>query len=477
MLKLKHLLCLVILFLVSSLYGMEQSKNGKNLEVDFRNDEEGILLGYSLLSSANQKRIFLYRESVKAILKQRYDDVVDKDKEAYRCHKCVFVFPQEKIFWMNHEHLCYECLYRFVPIANIPSGLQFRYEEFDVDITEEFDVDISQMLQNEIPFKDSSIMPQILGHGFLCATASLIYYDDLQRKLEDEENKSIPHIIQLLQPIFFGYIYITSNIFAYHMYGSRIKHREIPFSLFPCMKEEMLFGEMHFGSKVNSKHLDTGYPGFQLLFSILVFMLYLTNHVDIANWLLEIFMFWSAFSLWYWRKSGFNYFDRYFSIFHEMQPQKWASIACGEKPDQTIMRMAFLEEKNSFRKSIKFVSKQLLIFFNVVSSSILFDMLCNESKNTKIYTILFDISIIKCEVGLNVITLFGANMGVWYAVIVVSIVNMIKNKQQPPLMTFNGLLRFIFVGLYAAEITFDNRFDSGIIRLILIMLFCLCIFF
>ena len=34
---------------------------------------------------------------------------------------------------------------------------------------------------------------------------------------------------------------------------------------------------------------------------------------------------------------------------------------------------------------------------------------------------------------------------------------MVKNKKQPALMTFNGFLRFIFAGFYAAQITLENN--------------------
>ena len=50
---------------------------------------------------------------------------------------------------------------------------------------------------------------------------------------------------------------------------------------------------------------------------------------------------------------------------------------------------------------------------------------------------------------------------------------MVHDKKQPPLMTFNGLLRLIFAGLYADEITFENRYVSGIITVIFVNLFFL----
>jgi len=451
MLELQNLLCVVIFFLASPLYSskffsqreknlMDQSKNEANLEVDF-----GFWGGkgqINLPSDYDQE----YKESVKAILKQQYNNDVDQGKEAYPCHRCVFVFPQEKMFQIDHEHLCYECLYRFLPKANIPFWLVFRFQEFEVNI--------GQILRNEISFKDSSIIPQILGHGLLCATASLIYYDNFIEKfqnIEKTKNINIPPIIQLLQPIFFGYIYITSNIFAIQMYGSRMKHGEIPFSLLivdvPCMKK----------NKNYSKHPDTGYPGFQLFLGFLVFMLYLTHTqagLKIANWLLHIFMFWSAFSLWYERNSSFNHFGRYFSVFHDIQPQKSGSIICRGKPNKTIMRMAFFEQKLvqlknyttlsiSFGSHFIFVCNQLVIFFNLVSSSILFDTLWNKSKT--------NLPIVELMV------VFGFNMGMWYSLMIFSIVNMVKNKKQPALMTFNGFLRFIFAGFYAAQITLENN--------------------
>jgi len=428
MLQLQNLLCVVILlFLVSPLYGMKESKNEANLEVNFGYDEE-------------------YKENVKALLKQRYDDDVDKGKEAYRCHKCVFVFSQEKMFWVDYEHLCYECLYRFLPKTNMPFGLQFRFQDFDVDI--------AQILQNEMSFKDTSTMPQIFGHGILYATSIFIYYDGFIANLNDEDTKGIPlPITQLLQPIFFGYLYITSNIFAYQMYWPRIKNGEIPFSLSPCMKKSK-----------NSKHLDNGYPGFQLFLGFLVFMLYLANCVDIAKWLLHIIMFGSAFSLWYGRNIGLNYFGRYFSVFHDLQPQKWASIACCGKSSQTIMRMAYLDEKQIFGKNFIVVSNQLIIFFNVVSSSILFPMLrfwsdvpsfLDETERQKNYRYtMVDLPI---------------NMGVWYTFIIFSIVDAKYDKKKPPFMTFNALLRFIVAGLYAAESTFENRYEKNIINFIFVI--------
>jgi len=429
LLQLQNLLCVVIVMLVHPLYGMKQSKNRVNsLEIDFGHDED-------------------YQECLADILKERYNDDVDKGKEAYRCHKCAFIFPQEKVFWMDHEPLCYECLYRFSPKTNIEFVLRNTFQEYDWDQFQEYDVDIAQILHNDIsiPFKDSHIIPQILIHGFLCATSSLIYYNDFIGNFQDEELQSTSRpLIQLLPPIFFGYICSTSYIFAYHMYGPRMKHREIPFSFVPCRQKNE-----------NSKHLDTGHPEFQLFLSFLVLMSYLINYVNVANWLLHIIMFWSAFSLWYGRNSSFDYFGRYFSIFHEMQPQKWASID-GSKTSKTIRRMAYLEDKN---KNCILVSNQLITFFNVVSSSILLHTVWNDdASGTKI---LFDVPI-----G----AFLGANMVVWYTLIVVSIVKMVKNEHQPPLMTFNVLLRLIFAGLYALEITLENRYEIGIMSLIFVIL-------
>jgi len=251
------------------------------------------------------------------------------------------------------------------------------------------------------------------------------------------------------------------------MYGSRIKHGEIPFSLLivdvPCMKK----------NKNYSKHLDTGYPEFQLFFGFLVFMLYLTQTqacLKIANLLLHIFMFWSAFFLWYDRNSPFNHFGRYFSVFHDIQPQKWGSIAttiCNGKPNKKIMRMAFFEQKIiqlkgttlsvSFGSHFIFVCNQLIIFFNVVSSSILYDALWNKSRT--------NLPIVE------VIVFVGANMVTWYSFMLFSIVNMVKNKRQPALMTFNGFLRFIFAGLYAAEITLKTtNYGQDLILVILSLL-------
>jgi hypothetical protein len=60
MLQLQNLLCVVmLLFLTSPVYGMNQSKNEANLEVNFGYNKE-------------------YTEIVEAILKKRYDDDVDK---------------------------------------------------------------------------------------------------------------------------------------------------------------------------------------------------------------------------------------------------------------------------------------------------------------------------------------------------------------------------------------------------------------
>merc|ERR1712034_214598 len=209
----------------------------------------------------------------------------------------------------------------------------------------------------------------------------------------------------------------------------------------------------------NSKQLDNGYPGFQLFLSFLVLMLYLANYVDIAKELLHIIMFGSAFSLWYGRNIGLNYCGRYFSVFHDLQPQKWA-FANRETSSETIMRMTNLEEEKILGKNFIFVSNQLIIFFNVVSSSILFNTRWRDVPGTKMFT-------------LPIEAVFGASMVVWYTLIIVSTISMVHDKKQPPLMTFNGLLRLIFAGLYADEITFENRYVSGIITVIFVNLFFL----
>lgn len=471
MLQLQNLLSIVIIFAAIPFYCTDQSKYKSNLEMDF-----GYANNLPVQQSKKDKtNIFTMsveysedKKNVKSILKQQYDDDVDKGKEKCQCHKCFFVFPQEKMFWMDHEDLCYECLYRFVPTAKLANmfftiNLPFQFEEADVDIAE--------ILQNEIPFKDCSIIPQLLGNFLQFIISSLIYTDNFYGNIQGEWTKIVTghlhykvwvvksqnnSITPLLQPIVFGYICITSCVFVCHMYGPRIKRREFKFSLFPCMNKDTY-----------SKHLDTGHPGFQLFFGIIVVFLYSANYMDGVNWLLYISMSWSIFSLWFENNIGLFYFGRYFSVFYEIP--LYMRLNRHKKFDVGILKTVHLEDKNSFGKNFIVVSNQLMIFFNVVSSIILSDIVWNTMKE-KVFRIKncnynTCCSLIYCvEITVTIV--------MWSFVLFVLKVFHNGDKQRPLLMTFNTLLRFIFAGVYAAgKITVDHRLLANFISFYFVFIF------